>query len=697
MKKKSQRVRMNIMNRNTIMSLAMIYALWQSKRQDLIDLIKPFVLFSVGSTTSIGNRIDIDAVCRYLEREFGYKSFQPAVVKKVLNRECSNTILAANRRIKRKNNEFFLSGAYDELIEKFSEKRTNCKTHSDAVTIALAKYLNENNVYRKNNYSQQDAEVILLSFFERRGNTVLLSVDDLSQQLAKDDENDYYVGKFILSHHEQKTAIMEYVIELVKGYFVTTAIYLQAENTNVTHASFSDVVFYLDTRILLGYLGYKTQQENDSIQEMVKSLKKNGAKLACFSYNEDEVESILEAYQQSLLYEESRSPYTLEYFDSLGRKSTLVEAAKKHFRNKLKSDGIISISPSQALENNKLSSSTKGIIDDSSVREIVSRIKPSYRFESFPDDMSAINTVSRLREGKKLPYIEKCKAVFVTSNTILIAATKRYFRDNNIYCGFPIIVSGDDLCVLAWLKDFESDSNLPQMRLLENVMAAITPNREIMDAYFSNLKNLQQQGVIDDDEVSLLRIDYFARKELMELTGGNSKNITDEVIDKIRERIRGDSFSSGVKQGKSSAEKEYSQHEQARRNDVCKRAEQEVEHEYEGKERRQIKGVRIISAIIAAIFVVASVVSLYMQWSKAIVPLLIVTVVTTIQGACAFFNKENFLIKCVKNVCFVKKYLILTRVRRSIYQFLMAIINDEHFYCKHSFLCSVWCYYRIIS
>lgn len=420
-------------------------------------------------------------------------------------------------------------------------------------------------------------------------------------------------------------------------------------------ASFSDVVFFLDTRILLGYLGYKTQQENDSIQEMVKSLKKSGAKLACFSYNEDEVESILEAYQQSLLHKESRSTYTLEYFDSLGRKSTPVEAAKKHFRSKLKSEGIISVSPSQALESSKLSCSTKGVLDDSNVREIVSSIKPSYRFESFQDDMTAINTVSRLREGKKLPYIEKCKAVFVTSNTILIAATKRYFKDNNIDCGFPIIVSGDDLCVLAWLKDFESDSKLPQMRLLENVVAAITPNREMMDAYFANLRNLQKQGVIDDDEVSLLRIDYFARKELMELTGGNSNNITDEVIGKIRERIREDSFSSGVVQGRHSAEEEYSLKEQSRRNDVCKRAEREVELEYEGRERRQLRGVRIISAIVAAIFIVASVVSLCMQWNKAILPLLIVTVVTTIQGASAFFSKENFLIRYVKKRLSYKK------------------------------------------
>lgn len=48
-------MRIDIMNRNTIISLAMLYALWQSNRQDLLDLIRPFVLYSVGNTTKVGD------------------------------------------------------------------------------------------------------------------------------------------------------------------------------------------------------------------------------------------------------------------------------------------------------------------------------------------------------------------------------------------------------------------------------------------------------------------------------------------------------------------------------------------------------------------------------------------------------------------------------------------------------------------
>ena len=50
---KNSGMRIDIMNRNTIISLAMLYALWQSSRKDLLDLIRPFVLYAVGNTLKL--------------------------------------------------------------------------------------------------------------------------------------------------------------------------------------------------------------------------------------------------------------------------------------------------------------------------------------------------------------------------------------------------------------------------------------------------------------------------------------------------------------------------------------------------------------------------------------------------------------------------------------------------------------------
>ena len=151
---------------------------------------------------------------------------------------------------------FFLINSLSDLIEDFSRKRTTCKGHSDAVTNAITAFLNERQAYKKTDYTQSESEQFLLSFFERQGSSIVLSVDDLRQLKSKNNQIDYFIARFILEEYERKSVLFDYLVELVKGYFVTTALYLQAENPNATTASFSDVTFFLDTRILLAYLGY---------------------------------------------------------------------------------------------------------------------------------------------------------------------------------------------------------------------------------------------------------------------------------------------------------------------------------------------------------------------------------------------------------------------------------------------------------
>ncbi len=51
------------MNNNAIVSLAMLYALWESKQQDLLGVIRPFVLYAVGEKTIVGSRIEISDIC----------------------------------------------------------------------------------------------------------------------------------------------------------------------------------------------------------------------------------------------------------------------------------------------------------------------------------------------------------------------------------------------------------------------------------------------------------------------------------------------------------------------------------------------------------------------------------------------------------------------------------------------------------
>ena len=112
---------------------------------------------------------------------------------------------------------------------------------------------------------------------------------------------------------------------------------------------------------------------------MVESLKKNGAKLACFTYNIDEVNNILEAYKLSTISKSKRpSTFTLEYFDAHGYSYTHVESNQKKFVQRLEGGGITIISPNGLFNDGITTEDSSGLLDDKRIKEILLSIKPNY-------------------------------------------------------------------------------------------------------------------------------------------------------------------------------------------------------------------------------------------------------------------------------------------------------------------------------
>ena len=643
------------MSRNAIIGLSMMYALWEAKKQDLLSLITPFVLFCIGTSTSQGKSIDVDAICRRMETEFGYKEIQPGVISHVLNRESKKDSGKDTPIITKKNNLYILSGCLDSFVDSFKNKRTTCKERTEAVSKALAEYLNKKSVYKRKDYSETDAETNLLAFFEKQGESILLSAEDLRQLLRKDNEMDYSIARFILEEKEKQSSVFEHINELVVGFFITTAIYLQPENPNITHASFSDVTFYIDTPILLAFLGYKSASENNSAKAIVSSLKNSGAKIACFDYNILEIHNILSAYRQCTFYNSRRnSGITLEAFDEKNYTETNVDFEIRSFEKRLNSESIYSVSFETALQGIDLET---GLLNDERIKELVLETNSKYNLSTLPDDLKAISTVKRLRGGIRYEVIEKCKAVFATTNTLLVLATKQYLKENAINVGFPIAITSEELCVMAWMKTFERNNDLPKMRLLENVLAATTPDRELLEAYYSLLEQMESVGTISEDEASLLRIDLFARNELMELTAGNKNRIGAATILTIREKLiakmKESSFREGKTQGFTEASSLHSQKFNEEKNQICHDIEQDIHREFRSKYVLADKTAIILSWIAALVFIASAVVitvisNLSNTWIILILALFVAGV-TIIQAVSAMLKKDNWLRKCLRN------------------------------------------------
>ena len=100
-------------------SAVMMETMWEEKRKDLLDLITPFVLYSIAQKTSIGGEIKIDYIVQSMGDFYGYKDIPESVIKKILNRN-------PKKCIKRERNKYFLIKDLGEFADNFDKRRKEC-------------------------------------------------------------------------------------------------------------------------------------------------------------------------------------------------------------------------------------------------------------------------------------------------------------------------------------------------------------------------------------------------------------------------------------------------------------------------------------------------------------------------------------------------------------------------------------------
>ena len=82
-------------------------------------------------------------------------------------------------------------------------------------------------------------------------------------------------------------------------------------------------------------------------------------------------------------------------------------------------------------------------------------------------DINSVRSIYVLRGDRRSSSIEKCKAIFVTSNTPLVNEVYKYSRENDESLGQISAAIGDTtLTNAAWLKAPMEAPNLPKLEVL---------------------------------------------------------------------------------------------------------------------------------------------------------------------------------------------------------------------------------------
>ena len=516
-------------NGQALISAAMLEAIWVSRKKDMIDLITPFVLYAVAKQTSPGEQIDTKAVQKAVQENNGYPDLPESIIKAVLSRNPWATIT-------KKDKKFILSRSIDDEISRIEQRKRECTEHISHIGDRLSQYLTDH-CKKGVPVSQESAINKLHLFFARYG--LQVGTENLASVKIKPEEyeSDYYIARFIFKCKDEQDPLYQSIIDLVKGYFLRLAIYIQPENGNIQAASFANASFVLDTPVLIDLLGYKGEERRNNVDVLLKMLKRQKAKICYFPHIKQEVIDILTAYKYSLISGTACvGGRTLEGLDLRGFNASDVEREIQLLGSKL--EGLFNIVefdlPAYATKaDNSVDESQ--VLDEAGIKQYVKKNTPHYTEDNLDNDLSSVLAIHRLRAGITSRNIESCRFVFVTNNIDFIHTFNKYYRENVDKETFQLAISVNSLSAIAWIKCGEVD-HLSETELLKNAYCAMQPIPEIMLKLEEVLFKLRESGKIQPEQVVALRASRVFQNDLWINSFGDIEAVNEFSVQRAQKK-----------------------------------------------------------------------------------------------------------------------------------------------------------------
>lgn len=515
----------NMLNKSALAGIVMLETMWVTRGKDLLDLVSPFIHYIVAKHTSPGELINVTNVHNMVSEEFGYQDMPKSIIIKVLSRNPSI--------YKKSNGSYRFVKEIDSEIQRFEKRREECEQKIVTIGANLSVYL-ETHVKRSRKFTGDEAISFLQAFFSRHG--LYVGTDRLEEQEISphEQELDYYIAQYIIEQKKQQTVEFSNIIDLVKGYYLQSAIYLQAENGNIVLANYSNVTFYYDTPLLIRLLGWRTKEDQESATELHLTLKKRKGKFAFFPQTQREINSILNAYQYSI---GQPSVVTLEQLDEQGYSSSDVDRLRQTWEANLQSRyGIIPVQLPSYKEKPDGTVDHDQVINEEELRDYLQKSIHWHSQEALNADIASALAIHRIRNGIVSPEIEKCGSVFVTTNNALSRRFNCFYRDHVERNTFPLLISDTDLSAITWIKS-GGKSNLPEKQLLRNAYMAMQPTPEMLEKFGQVLNRMEGEGKITPEIIAVLKSSRYVKKEILFATFDGGKGITENVVTAAMEKI----------------------------------------------------------------------------------------------------------------------------------------------------------------
>jgi hypothetical protein len=501
-----------------LLSLAALKVNLDARQQDYLGNFLPMVLECIRNATD--EVISLGEVQKSLKAAFGLWLPQN-IIDTLLRR-------AARERYIRQDRKAYFRDLEALAKLKFREVQEEVLREHKALVEGLRAFSSER---FKIVWSSAESASALGSFLVESDVTADLRVQGVA--LSADDTEHvggarFVVGTFIQHIVDSKSPELTYLDRLVKGMFLASALFLPTQG--LLYRPFRNTKVYLDTPLILLFLGHAGQARQAPCIELLELLTENGAELRCFSHTLDEVHEVLDHCVRVLrnphgfVPEDSKLPPSAEYFLLAGHSQSDIELHIAQLEDDLRALAIkIEDTPEDGIRYG---------VDEAEVDRVLEAGIGYHNPGARKRDVASISGIVRLRKGLTPQRIEDCRAVLLTSNERLALLGHRLFP-----AGIGPVITDRLLTALLWLKKPLAAPELPLKRILADCYAATQPDEELWKRYLAEVTKLKGQGRFTEDQYLALRTSAHARAALMESTRGEQQAFTAGTVEEIWERV----------------------------------------------------------------------------------------------------------------------------------------------------------------
>jgi len=514
---------MNMQNyRSTLVSLAML-KVRVDEGGSYIDNIVPFVRYVIREK-GLGEKVEAEAIQHAIRSEFGI--FIPiGSVLFVFKR------LARQKILKKEYQRFFIEKTTDEFAN-FKSDRSNTERNIVAVVNEFVRFSKE--AYEKV-LAEKKASEIILGFLSEFSIECLAAFEEntpFPMDLEVKQDEQILFASFVKYIQENSPERFNGFVQIVKGHMLANALLCPT----LTDDKFGEVTFYMDTPLIMKLLGLDGEVEQTVVTEMVDILINLKGKVAIFDHTKNEISNFIEWLANHGHEQNIRNPAAVE-MRKKGKGKTEMLLLKGQYIDILHEVGIRVIdSPPFSREN------TKYQIDEVELEQFLTE---EIRYPNNPDavkyDIRSVRSIQVLRKARNVENIERSVAVLVTSNKAFAKAVRQHESNSVPGASYhvPSVIWDGELTNLAWLKSpMQMPPQIPEHRIISNVYAMLNPGEAYWNKVTDAVEKLQQDGLVNERSLALLRADPSLIQEINERSLGSTdmqsiSNATKEILDRI--------------------------------------------------------------------------------------------------------------------------------------------------------------------